>query len=205
MIPGMYSSSTTIWRALGNLNSRQIEKLRLTAQEKLLNDLTTLNSQSYLTTQIGMSELLNFNRQDVWFIFRLLPGNLDGRTFFSEKPSEAFRASYSLYTIQVAPTNTVEVNVSFTRNPRIVGGILTEILREITAGGANATTYKASSRYRTYASSTSDSMMIQLCGEDVIETYWQEIPYTYRSMKVVPRLDDVTDTAPVCVLEEVNR
>jgi hypothetical protein len=72
-----------------------------------------------------------------------------------------------------------------------VGGLLIKTLREITIGGVQLDERR----------STTDQMVIDLCGDEVMNDYITRLGKDYQYEKIIPVTDRLTDNLPVCLLE----
>ena len=73
-----------------------------------------------------------------------------------------------------------------------VGGLLIKTLREITIGGVQSGERR----------STTEEMVIDLCGDEVIGDYLNRIGREIRYKELIPVTDRLTENLPLCLLEE---
>ena len=185
-----------VWSLLGKMNSKKISALQTEALALLRSDLQNLEQGQKITIPVGDQKFAKFNRQEAFFVIRVsfktieLVNNYNG-------PFRNLR-KFQLHT---GANNNVDIMVPGSRL-NIVGGFLVELLREMTAGGASGSAHNRNSGSRRISISTTDAMMSDVCGEDVIKTYLGRIPYGFKQKGVVPSIDSATLPLPLCVIQE---
>lgn len=94
----------------------------------------------------------------------------------------------------------VTVNRSSPALPVYPGGLLINNLRSLTATGFTLSGISKDGEYRAYASTT-DDLVIDLCGEDYVNRVWDKAPDVFRQKGIVPGMFD-GQRFSLCVIEE---
>lgn len=81
-----------------------------------------------------------------------------------------------------------------------VGGLIVKTLREITIGGNQSFIYDSDNQ--SGVRSTTEQMVIGLCGDDVINDYLKQIGGKFQNKRIIPTIDRSNSEIPICLHEE---
>jgi hypothetical protein len=179
-----------IWKKLDQVSPNTMSQLHNQALLALRSDSKNLPEGQNLSILFGNNLPISMDPDSGLEIILLLKSSSNG---LPEKNNSFFRKSFFWRYIGIQSGQLI-LEVSNNYN-NLVGGSILAMLREMTAGGASGSRYEyLTTRQRPKTEhSTTDAMVLDVCGLERIELYWQQLPSEYQQKKVVPLIDELTN------------
>jgi hypothetical protein len=191
---GLSNRDSDIWYSREVISQQKHSWIRSDALNLFRHDLVTIPEGELWKIKLRPAESIRLNNNSLLIILRI---QFDKHYSLTLTTNGVFKFAqfFSVYN----GTGYSELVIEMDQDPRIeslVGGVLVEVLREITAGGTYSYFNDAP------RTSTTDKMVQELCGKNKFDLYMRLVNSEHQLIGAVPREDRYAVFPLLCLYEE---